>query len=153
MTESTALTLPEIRKSRQLKQQALADKLSVNQAEISKLERRDDMYLSTLQNYVRALGGNLEVYACFPGTEPIRIKQFDVPEEKAPVEGSSRQSVATIAKSATEESGGKRQVLAIFRDWNASQTLCGSGLPEEQTESENGTVLSKSMRGSNEENS
>jgi hypothetical protein len=40
--------------------------LRVNQAAISKMERRADMYLSTLQGIIKAMGGKLEIRAIFP---------------------------------------------------------------------------------------
>jgi hypothetical protein len=33
---------------------------------VSELERRDDVYLSTLREYVEALGGSLEIDVVFP---------------------------------------------------------------------------------------
>jgi hypothetical protein len=40
--------------------------LGVNQSAISKIEKRTDMYLSTLRSYVEAMGGSLEIQAVFP---------------------------------------------------------------------------------------
>ena len=55
--------------------------LQVRRATISKLERRTDMYLSTLRSYIQAMGGDLEITARFPEGE-IRIDQFsDLAEE------------------------------------------------------------------------
>ena len=48
-------------------QQHLARILKVNQAAVSKMERRADMYVSTLQDFVRAMGGELKITASFPG--------------------------------------------------------------------------------------
>ena len=54
----------------------LAKILGVNQAAVSKLERRADMYVSTLQDFVRAMGGELRIIAKFPeGT--VEISQFE----------------------------------------------------------------------------
>jgi hypothetical protein len=47
----------------------LAKKLHTDQAAISKLERRTDMYLSTLDRVIRAMGGELQCRAVFPGGE------------------------------------------------------------------------------------
>jgi len=47
----------------------------VNQAAISKLERRTDMYIGTLRSYIKAMGGDLEVIARFPDGE-VRISNF-----------------------------------------------------------------------------
>jgi len=55
-----------------LSQEQLADVLQVKQAFISKLERRTDMYISSLRNFIRAMGGELEINAVFPdGIVPI----------------------------------------------------------------------------------
>ncbi len=60
------LPLNELRTARQPTQQQLAQTLKMSQAAISQLEKRTDMYLSTLGNFVEAMGGHLELYAVFP---------------------------------------------------------------------------------------
>jgi len=55
------LTLRELRKALEMTQTALAEQLKVGQETVSRLERRTDMLLSTLDDYVRALGGRLEL--------------------------------------------------------------------------------------------
>ena len=70
------LTLAELREARQRTQAELAEKLEVQQSAISKLERRTDMYLSTLTGIVEAMGGKLEIIAQFPDRPPVRINQF-----------------------------------------------------------------------------
>ena len=62
----SALALHELRKARKVSQQALAQKLSVGQPAVAKLERRSDMYVGNLRRYVEALGGTLEITARFP---------------------------------------------------------------------------------------
>ena len=71
-----SMPLEEIRKARQLTQVKLAEVLGVNQGEISKIEHRTDIYISTLADYVEALGGKLEIRAVFPDRE-MRISQFE----------------------------------------------------------------------------
>ena len=71
-----AMALDEIRKARQMTQTKLAETLGVNQGEISKIEHRTDIYVSTLAGYVEALGGKLEIRAVFPDRE-MRITQFE----------------------------------------------------------------------------
>jgi DNA-binding XRE family transcriptional regulator len=74
------MALDELRQARQLTQARLADTLGVDQGSISKLERRTDMYVSTLRSYVEAMGGSLQIKAVFPEGE-VRITQFqDVAE-------------------------------------------------------------------------
>jgi len=54
-----AMPLDELRRARQMTQAKLAESLGVNQGEVSKIEHRTDLYLSTLSEYVEALGGKL----------------------------------------------------------------------------------------------
>jgi transcriptional regulator with XRE-family HTH domain len=75
------MPLDELREARKLTQATLANALHVNQAAVSKLERRADMYVSTLRSYVEAMGGHLEVLATFPEGQ-VRITQFEQKEEE-----------------------------------------------------------------------
>ncbi|MGH7279581.1 MAG: helix-turn-helix domain-containing protein [Candidatus Rokuibacteriota bacterium] len=69
------MPLDELREARSLTQEQLAKVLGVEQAAVSKMERRTDMYISTLQTAIKAMGGDLEIRAVFPdGT--VRIDQF-----------------------------------------------------------------------------
>src|SRR5919106_620803 len=69
------LPLTELREARNLTQEQLAKALGVEQAAVSRMERRTDMYVSTLQTAIKAMGGDLEIRAVFPeGT--VRIDQF-----------------------------------------------------------------------------
>lgn len=69
------MPLQELRLARGLTQGALATTLKVRQASISKLERRTDMYISSLRSHIEALGGKLEIVARFPDGE-VRIKHL-----------------------------------------------------------------------------
>jgi transcriptional regulator with XRE-family HTH domain len=60
-----------------LTQEELVDRLSVAQSNISRLERRRDMLISTLQEEVPALGGELRLTAVFPDGV-VEINQFQV---------------------------------------------------------------------------
>jgi DNA-binding XRE family transcriptional regulator len=60
------MPLNQLRNARQMTQTRLAEVLEVDQGNISKLEQRTDMYLSTLRSYVEAMGGALEIRAVFP---------------------------------------------------------------------------------------
>jgi len=62
----TALALHELRKTRNVSQETLAQRLSVGQPAVAKLERRSDMYVGNLRRYIEALGGTLEIIARFP---------------------------------------------------------------------------------------
>ncbi|WP_454864060.1 XRE family transcriptional regulator [Pseudomonas hormoni] len=69
------MPLHELRQAQALSQETLAKTLHVNQAAISRMERRTDMYISTLRNYIRAMGGELEIIATFPEGQ-VKIENF-----------------------------------------------------------------------------
>ena len=76
--ELAKLPLSEMRRARLMTQVRLAEVLRVDQGAISKLERRSDMYLSTLRSYIEALGGQLELRAVFPDGELLVEHLADV---------------------------------------------------------------------------
>lgn len=77
------MPLRKLRAARELTQENLASVLRVKQSEVSKIERRTDMYLSTLASYVKAMGGTLEVLAAFPNGQVVKINQFESLTEPA----------------------------------------------------------------------
>jgi transcriptional regulator with XRE-family HTH domain len=76
------MSLDRMRRARGLSQEALAQRLNVKQPSIAKLEQRTDMYISTLRDHIRALGGELEIIARFPGGD-IKITNFSQIEKPA----------------------------------------------------------------------
>ncbi len=70
------MPLDELRKARELTQLQLSANLGVDQSEISKIEHRSDIRISTLAEYIEALGGRLELRAVFPDRQ-VLISQFD----------------------------------------------------------------------------
>jgi transcriptional regulator with XRE-family HTH domain len=70
------MALQELRQSRQLTQQQLAEALNLNQAALSKMENQTDMHVSTLRRILSAMGATLKIVAQFPDGEVI-INQFD----------------------------------------------------------------------------
>jgi transcriptional regulator with XRE-family HTH domain len=71
-----SMPLEELREARELTQTQLAQVLQVSQGAVSKVERRTDMYISTLRSYIRAIGGDLQIRAIFPEGE-VLINQFE----------------------------------------------------------------------------
>ena len=65
------MTLQELRRARKLTQIRMAKKLGVSQDGISKLEKRNDLLLSTLRKTVEAMGGSLSLVAEFPDRNPV----------------------------------------------------------------------------------
>jgi transcriptional regulator with XRE-family HTH domain len=70
------MALDELREALDLTQQHLAELLHVKQAAISKVERRSDMYISTLRKMIEAMGGRLDIRAILPGGI-VGINQFE----------------------------------------------------------------------------
>jgi predicted transcriptional regulator len=68
--------LDELRQAREMTQVHLAKILGVTQAAVSEMERRADMYVTTLQDFVKAMGGELKIIAKFP-EETVEISQFE----------------------------------------------------------------------------
>lgn len=65
------LDLATLRKALSLTQAAVAEALNVQQAEVSRIEKRTDVLLSTMRKYIEAVGGRLEIHAVFPGNTVI----------------------------------------------------------------------------------
>jgi len=81
-TSPPPVRLAGLRKERGVSQEALAENLNVRQAAISKLERRNDLLLSTVRTVVHALGGELVIIARFPDGAERRL-EFEKPAETA----------------------------------------------------------------------
>ena len=84
-------TLAQLRKARALTQVDVARQMGTAQGEVSKLERRADAYLSTLQEYVAACGGRLRLVAEFDDGEcDIELSMLSAEEgETSPAESES----------------------------------------------------------------
>lgn len=137
------LPLHELRKARDLSQEELASTLGVNQATISKLERRTDMYISTMRRFVDAMGGELEITARFP-EGIIAIDQFSTLTTK---EMSMAHKKTTGSKAASKSS-------KTMRDKNTSRTskaaagsaLSQTGTPRKTTSGKAASAASKTLR-------
>jgi transcriptional regulator with XRE-family HTH domain len=78
------MPLNELREARNITQVHLARLLGVNQGAVSKMERRTDVYVSTLQDFIKAMGGELKITATFPNGS-VQINQFqDAKKAEAP---------------------------------------------------------------------
>jgi transcriptional regulator with XRE-family HTH domain len=73
--DMTEMALDEVREARAMTQEHLAKLLGIKQAAVSKMERRADMYVSTLQAMIKAMGGTLQILAVFPEGK-VEIDQF-----------------------------------------------------------------------------
>jgi len=70
------MPIHELRRARELSQERIAEILDTQQANISQIERRTDMYISTLRSYIEAMGGQLLIIAHFPEGD-VSINQFN----------------------------------------------------------------------------
>jgi DNA-binding XRE family transcriptional regulator len=65
------LSLQELRRAQHMTQVKMAKKLGIAQKQISEIEKRTDMHISTLRRSVEALGGKLSLIAEFPDRPPV----------------------------------------------------------------------------------
>lgn len=70
------MALGELRKAHHRTQASMAKQLGISQDGVSRLEKRSDLLLSTLRNYVEAMGGNLSLVAEFPDQPPVTLTGF-----------------------------------------------------------------------------
>jgi tellurite resistance protein len=75
----------QLRQSRNITQIQLAAQLGITQGNVSRLEARSEIYLSTLRSYIEALGGHLEIAAVF-GEERVAVAVAVGPSEHESVE-------------------------------------------------------------------
>ncbi|MGB3299513.1 MAG: helix-turn-helix transcriptional regulator [Phormidesmis sp.] len=74
-------TLQSLRKLLNLTQAEIAARLGIAQEGISRLEQRQDIKLSTLQRYIEALGGSLNIIADFPDRPSVSLAGLAKPTE------------------------------------------------------------------------
>ena len=74
--ELQRMAIDELRNAKRLTQADMAEMLDVPQSSISRIEQRADMYLSTLRNYVHAVGGVLQIQAVFPDGGTVTISRL-----------------------------------------------------------------------------
>ena len=80
--EIQTLPLAQLRDAQNITQVELAKRLNIDQSAVSKIEYRADMYLSTLSDVIRAMGGELELTVRFPSGE-VHILALTGSESKA----------------------------------------------------------------------
>ena len=65
------LNLRELRRLRKLTQARLSRKLKIGQEGVSRIEKRTDLYISTLRSYVEGVGGKLSLVVELPDRPPV----------------------------------------------------------------------------------
>ncbi len=69
------MNLAEVRRALKLSQEEIAETLHIGQGSVAKIEKRADMYVSTLRRFIEAMGGELEIVARFPD-HAVKIRNF-----------------------------------------------------------------------------
>jgi transcriptional regulator with XRE-family HTH domain len=70
------LNLRQVRHLRKLTQARLSKKLKIGQEGVSRIEKRSDLYLSTLRSYLEGVGGELTLMVKFPDRPPVILTGF-----------------------------------------------------------------------------
>ncbi len=78
------MSLRDLRKARKQTQVRVARKLGINQENVSRIEQRSDLLLSTLSGYVEAMGGKLSLVAEFPDRPPVALTGIAALDQDAP---------------------------------------------------------------------
>jgi transcriptional regulator with XRE-family HTH domain len=110
-----AMPLDALRDAKRLTQSQMAQLMKISQGAVSKVERRNDMFISTLRNYVRAIGGDLQIRAVFPDGD-VLIDQFK--------DASQPESVAGAPEA--ESGSGSNRVIADGSEENFPVSSSGS---------------------------
>jgi hypothetical protein len=97
------LNLRQIRRLRKLTQTRLSKKLKIGQEGVSRIEKRTDLYLSTLRSYVEGVGGELTLMVKFPERPPVILTGFGENAEskrakkKAKIKAKSKSTIRRAA--------------------------------------------------------
>ena len=75
------MSLRDLRRARKQTQVRVAEKLRINQENVSRLEQRSDLLISTLSGYVAAMGGKLSLVVEFPDRPPVALTGLTVPDD------------------------------------------------------------------------
>ncbi len=67
------MSLRDLRKARERTQAHVAKELGINQENVSRIEKRSDLLISTLSGYIEAMGGKLSLVAEFPDRPPVTL--------------------------------------------------------------------------------
>jgi hypothetical protein len=93
------LNLREVRRVRKLTQTRLSKKLKIGQEGVSRIEKRSDLYLSTLRSYVEGVGGELTLMVKFPDGPPVILAGLGENSSKKKVKIKAKKKAGNSAKS------------------------------------------------------
>ena len=79
------MSLQDLHRARKQTQVRVAKELGIKQENVSRIEKRSDLLISTLRSYVEAMGGKLSLVVEFPDRPPIVLTGFaDLDKEASP---------------------------------------------------------------------
>lgn len=70
------MDLAELRRAQNFSQGEVAERLEKGQPAVAKVESRQDPHISTVREYIEALGGRLDLVAHMPNKETILLKSL-----------------------------------------------------------------------------
>jgi transcriptional regulator with XRE-family HTH domain len=129
--ELKRMALDELRNAKRLTQADMAEVLDVPQSSISRIEQRADMYLSTLRNYVHAMGGALQIRAVFPDGGTVVINRFGEYEDRSYVVHAHAESGAFRLVAQPLDQGAQLSTKAL-KERAFARTLKALRVPEPQ---------------------
>src|SRR6056297_3685067 len=68
------LSLRALRRGLKRTQADVAEALGIGQDTVSRLESRSNIMVSTLNRYIKAIGGEVSIVAEFPDRTPVKVK-------------------------------------------------------------------------------
>ena len=95
MIHGEYITLQALRKAKEMTQATLSEKLGKRQSSIAQLEKRSDIMISTVREYIEGLGGTLSLQVQFPGQDPLYLDGLGDTEE-LPAKKSKSRKVAQV---------------------------------------------------------
>ena len=102
------MRLRELRHLRKLTQARLSKKLKIGQEGISRMEKRTDLYISTLRSYVEGVGGKLSLVVEFPDQPPVILAGLGLDEEKTKTNLRRKAETATKSKPRSKSESGTK---------------------------------------------
>ena len=130
--ELQRMALDELRNAKRLTQAYLAEMLDTPQSSISRIEQRADMYLSTLRDYVHAMGGVLQIQAVFPDGGTVAISRFGEYEDRSYVVRARSESTSTYRLDAQPLDEGLPLSTKALKAAAFTKTLKALHIPELQ---------------------
>lgn len=111
------MSLREVRRAHKLTQERIGETLGIGQDQVSRLEQRSDLLISTLRSYIEAMGGTLTLLAEFPHHAPVTLAGLAAldadPAESIPATVSRKPPRSDRSRRPRGKKAHSRQALAL----------------------------------------